>query len=274
MMANRKKATTKLRMQRKLLRAVSPAAQKLMEPPKLENIKRALFIQPHPDDNQIGAGGTIARLIDQGAEVWELTVLDDRYTDDTYTGQGLTVRQKEALASQACLGMRNAGFLGYGDRTRAPMREIADKITFIIRDIQPDAVFTIDPNLENECHEDHLKVARAVQTAVLDAEFSFLPARVDSAAGQKAANTCKVAAIGYYYTDKPNLLVDISDFEEKKMESIQCHASQMVPGFPALLKLQTQQFAMQTDYEAAEPLRMVSKMHTHCFNLPVGYAED
>jgi len=265
-MPNKKKASAKLRIQRSLIRAISPAAQQFMAAPKLEGIKRALFIQPHPDDNQIGAGGTIAMLIDRGVEVWELTVLDDRYTDLTYTGQGLTLRQKEVMAAQACLGMKDAGFLGFGDRTKADMREIADAITLVIRKIQPDAVFTADPNLENECHEDHIKVARAVCTAVMDAQFAFLPEYID---GKRRDDIWAVDTLGFYYTDKPNTVVDISDYEEKKHESMRCHASQMETGLQFGIKLLDQQWAMETEYKAAEVLRMISKLHMHCFNLPV-----
>jgi len=265
-MANKKPASRKLKFQRSMIRAITPAAEQLMGAPKLEYIKRALFIQPHPDDNQIGAGGTIAMLIDRGVEVYELTALDDRYTDLSYSGQGLTVRQKEILAAQASLGMKNAGFLGFGDRTKASMREIADAITLVIRKIQPDAVFTADPNLENECHEDHIKVAHAVQTAVLDSGFAFLPEYQD---GKPREDVWNVKFIGFYYTDKPNTIVDISDYEEKKFESIQCHASQMAPGLLLSLKLLQQQFAAGTEYECVEVLRMITKLHTHCFNLPV-----
>ena len=37
--------------------------------PKLEDIQSALFIQPHPDDNEIGAGGTMAYLTHRGIPV-------------------------------------------------------------------------------------------------------------------------------------------------------------------------------------------------------------
>jgi len=265
-MPNKKKPGVKLRFQRSLIRAVSPAAQQFMAAPKLGDVKRALFIQPHPDDNQIGAGGTIAMLIDRGVEVWELTVLDDRYTDLTYTGEGLTLRQKEVLAAQASLGMKDAGFLGFGDRTKADMREIADAITLVIRRIQPDAVFTADPNLENECHEDHIKVARAVCTAVMDAQFAFLPEYVD---GKPRDDAWRVKTLGFYYTDKPNTLVDITDYEEKKFESMRCHASQMETGLQFAIQLLDQQWAAGTEYEAVEPLRLITQLHMHCFNLPV-----
>ena len=263
----KKKASMKLRFERKMIRALSPATQKLMEPPKLDGIKRALFIQPHPDDNQIGAGGTIAALVAQGAEVFELTALDDRYVDLTYSGEGLTHRQKEALAAQECLGMKNAGFLGFGDRTKASMREIADAITLVIRKIQPDAVFTVDPNLENEFHEDHIKIARAVQTAVEDAGNGFLPEYQD---GKRREDTWRVNTIGFYFTDKPNTIVDIALYEEVKLKAILCHDSQQEPGLILSTKLVAQQFAMGTEYEAVEVLRMISSLHKHCFPLPVG----
>lgn len=263
----RKKPSRKLIFERKFLRIISPAVQKICEPPKLSKIKRALFIQPHPDDNQIGAGGTIAWLVDIGVEVYELTVLDDRYTDLTYSGEGLTVRQKEALDAQKCLGMKDAGFLGFCDRTKASAREISEKIVEVIREIKPDAVFTVDSNLENEFHEDHIKVGQAVKYACMDSTFDFYPEFVDN---KPREDIWTVKTIAFYYTDKPNTVVDISEYEEKKMESMRCHKSQMVPGFQNLIKLQAQQFAVETQYDSVEVLRVVSSMHTHCFNFPVG----
>ena len=73
------------------------AADPLCAPPDLSKANRVLFVQPHPDDNQIGAGGTIAWLVSLGVEVWELTVLDDRYANPDYIGRENeveTVRQK------------------------------------------------------------------------------------------------------------------------------------------------------------------------------------
>ncbi|HOO26063.1 MAG TPA: PIG-L family deacetylase, partial [Clostridiales bacterium] len=114
MRRKKKKISARLKVERQVFKTVSPLLDKLLAPPKIENIKRVLFIQPHPDDNQIAAGGTIAAMVSRGVEVFELTVLDDRYLDLTYKGEGLTVRQKEALAAQELLGMKNAGFLDFG----------------------------------------------------------------------------------------------------------------------------------------------------------------
>jgi LmbE family N-acetylglucosaminyl deacetylase len=267
MRRKKKKISARLKVERQVFKTVSPLLDKLLAPPKIENIKRVLFIQPHPDDNQIAAGGTIAAMVSRGVEVFELTVLDDRYLDLTYKGEGLTVRQKEALAAQELLGMKNAGFLDFGDRTKASAREISEKIVEVIREVKPDAVFTADPNLENECHEDHIKVANAVKYAVMDATFPFYPEYIDN---KPREDVWTVKTLGFYYTDKPNTIVDISDFEQLKIDSIRCHKSQPINELEPVIVLLDQQLALGTEYKAAEVFRIISNFHMHCFNLPVG----
>lgn len=245
------------------------AADLLCSPPDLSKAKRVLFVQPHPDDNQIGAGGTIAWLRSIGVEVYELTVTDDRYADVKYIGKEnnvMTTRQKEALSAQSCLGMKNAGFLGFADKNDNSEREISLKIVEVIRQVKPDYVITADPNLETECHSDHIKVGNAVKFAAMDALCDFYPEFID---GKVRDDAWSVKGIGFYYTDKPNTLVDITEFEELKMKSIKCHKSQAEATLLAAVMLQQQMYAEGTDFAAAEPLRLLSNLQMHCFNLPV-----
>lgn len=260
----------KFSAERAAIAAASTAAVgAICSPPDLSKAKRVLFVQPHPDDNQIGAGGTMAWLVSLGVEVWELTVTDDRYAVPEYIGKENeveTVRQKEAKAAQKYLGVRNAGFLGFADKTRASADEISQAILPVIRKIKPDFVLTVDPNLATETHSDHIKVGNAVKFACQDAMCNFYPEFKD---GAFRDDTWKVSGIGFYYTDKPNTLIDISDFEEKKMESIYLHVSQHDPVLNLAIRMQQQAFAKGTSFKAAEPLRLLSSLHMHCFNLPV-----
>lgn len=261
--------TLKFAAVRGLAGAATAAADTLCAPPDLSKAKKVLFVQPHPDDNQIGAGGTIAWLRSLGVEVYELTVTDDRYADPKYIGKEnevQTLRQKEALAAQRKLGMKNAGFLGFADKNDNSVREISLKIVEVIRKIQPDFVLTADPNLESECHSDHIKIGTAVKYACMDAQCDFYPEFID---GKLREDAWKVGGIGFYYTDKPNTLVDITDFEELKMESIKCHKSQAEPTLLAAMLLQHQVYAEGTAFKAAEPLRLLSNLQMHCFNLPI-----
>lgn len=252
-----------------VLTAATAAADMLCAPPDLSKCKKVLFVQPHPDDNQIGAGGTIAWLRSLGIEVYELTVTDDRYADVAYIGKEnevQTVRQEEALAAQQMLGMKNAGFLGFADKNDATEREISLKVLEVIREVKPDFVITADPNLATECHSDHIKVGNAVKYAVMDSMCDFYPEFVD---GKPRTDAWRVGGVGFYYTDKPNTLVDITEFEELKMKAVKCHVSQAEPTLLAAIMLQQQMFAEGTEFKAAEPLRLLSDLQMHCFNLPV-----
>lgn len=266
---NKRKASKKFELESTALNALTPAAPFLCAPPSLRNAKRVLFVQPHPDDNQIAAGGTIAWLISRGVECYELTVTDDRYAVPEYVGKENeieTLRQKEAKSAEAFLGMKNAGFLGYADKTTASVHEISRKICEVIREIKPDFVITADPSLINECHSDHIKVGEAVKYACMDASCKFYP-ELDN--GQLRTDAYSVPNIGFYYTDKPNTIVDISDFEETKMKSIACHVSQADPTLMAVVRFQQQYFAKGTKYKSVEGFRLMRSLHMHCFNLPV-----
>lgn len=239
----------------------------LLSPPELESIKRALFIQPHPDDNEIGAGGTMAYLKSLGAEVFALTVTDDRFSSDTLSGSELVeLRRNEALAAMGVLGVENAGFLGFSDKTPASVEEIAAAILPVIRRLKPDAVFSVDPGLRDECHSDHVKVGTAVKYCVMDANIKHYPEKPD---GTPHADAREVPILGQYYTDRPNTTVDIEEFREKKYEAIQCHASQCSPELLMALDFQSGILAEGTGFEHVEKLRLLAGLHLHCFVLPV-----
>ena len=93
----------------------------LIPTPDLLRARRLLCVQPHYDDNDIGAGGTIARLADAGAEVHYLTVTDDvvgvldRSTSTTQKrAAGSRPSRSRAGPSSAC-----ARSTGSTTRTRA-----------------------------------------------------------------------------------------------------------------------------------------------------------
>lgn len=266
---NKRNASKKFDMEAAAINTLTPAAPFLCAPPSLRTAKKVLFVQPHPDDNQIAAGGTIAWLISRGVECYELTVTDDRYAVPEYVGKENeieTLRQKEAKSAEAFLGMKNAGFLGYADKTTASVHDISRDICKVIREIKPDFVITADPSLINECHSDHIKVGEAVKYACMDASCKFYP-ELDN--GQLRTDAYSVPNIGFYYTDKPNYKVDISDFEETKMKSIACHVSQADPTLMSVIRFQQQYFAKGTRAKAVEGFRLMRSIHMHCFNLPV-----
>ena len=54
-------------------------------PPEIRNAKKALCIQPHPDDIEIGMGGTVAALAKKGCSITYLTITNGDLGDSTGT---------------------------------------------------------------------------------------------------------------------------------------------------------------------------------------------
>ena len=237
-------------------------------PPELDGIGRALFIQPHPDDNEIGAGGLMVKLVSSGTEVWELTVTDDRLDCSPEDFQdGFSLRQREAHTAMETIGVKDAGFLGFADKTDATVEDIAAAIVPIIRKLRPDAVFSVDPTLSNECHRDHIKIGWAVRYAVMDAECDFFPRLPDRS---RHSDVWRVNILGQYFTSEPNIITDIGAFWDKKIEAVSCHASQVTNELLMALDLQSRYFGSKAGCERAEALKTYSFLQIHCFNLPIG----
>jgi LmbE family N-acetylglucosaminyl deacetylase len=91
-----------------ILRVASPMK-------KLESYDRYLFIGPHPDDIEIGAGSTAAKLVKSGKTVAFVIALDGRYglenaPKGTTCEALIEIRKKEAMASAAALGVTELYF--------------------------------------------------------------------------------------------------------------------------------------------------------------------
>ena len=88
--------------------------------PRIENFQRFLFVGPHPDDIEIGAGATAAKLAAMGKEVCFLVCLDGRFGENNapegIRGERLVEkRRQEAIASAAMLGVTDVRFLNLCD---------------------------------------------------------------------------------------------------------------------------------------------------------------
>lgn len=231
---------------------MSRVENRLLLPPDIFSLKKAVFIQPHPDDNEIGAGGTILRLAECGCEIYGVTVTngDLGWGDSrTRSPQLAEQRKQEALNAYHVTGMQNAGFLAFEDQTASTEEEISERILEILEKYRPDGVFTCDPNLRDEWHSDHLKTGRAVVRALKNYSGTF-------------------QAVGYYFTDQPNVCVDVTKWQDKKMQAIRCHKSQVSDGFLELLDAYYTAHGERFGIPFAEPLRVLAPHQTHCWNLP------
>jgi LmbE family N-acetylglucosaminyl deacetylase len=215
--------------------------------------KKALFVQPHPDDNEIGAGGIVALFADKGAELHYLTVTDGRHGNldrKAKAEETAALRKLEAEAAGRSLGVHHFHYLDHEDCSLNNVPFLALEIARTIRRVAPDIVFCPDPPLPYEAHCDHIATGRACAQAVLYAPLPTLP----NMSGLKAVPS---PVIAYYFTAKPNVRLDTDGYFGKKMAAIALHKSQVNDDLLAMY-----QIYLGTKGEGVKALL---PLHIHCF---------
>ncbi len=137
--------------------------------------KKVLALTPHPDDAEYFAGGLLAKLVDEGAQVSMVIATDGRCGSNQYGKEELaSIRMEEARAAAKVLGAQAPIFLGHPDfeLDRLPAGLLREEFIRQIRAIRPDVVVAEDPFALLETHPDHRQVAWAASDAI---EYAALP---------------------------------------------------------------------------------------------------
>lgn len=178
-----------------------------------------LVIGPHPDDQELGMGGTIALLASQGHDVLLLDV-----TDGCPTPRGdRPTRLKEAAEAAAVLGVRRR-LLDLPNRRVEHTVENRHKVAGVIRAHQAQVLFIPHPE---DAHPDHLAVTRIAEDARFDAKLTKL-----DMPGDGGRPPIYPKWVFHYYCSHlrrvpdPTFIMDTSAFQAKKMAAIGAYRSQ------------------------------------------------
>ncbi len=176
-----------------------------------------LVVGPHPDDQELGMGGTIARLVEQGHDVLLLDM-----TDGEPTPHG-------DRATRAAEAARAAGILGARRRLLdLPNRELVHSIAArhlvagVIREHRAQIVFT--PAMP-DAHPDHVATTRIVEDARFDAKLTGT---------DMPGEPIYPRWLIYYYCThlrtipQPSFLLDISGYQDVKRRAILAYETQFV----------------------------------------------
>ena len=144
--------------------------ESILPTPDIFSAKRILCVQPHYDDNDIAAAGILARLQQNGAEIFYLTVTDDLMgvVDSSLSNkEALKILKRDQFAAGKIIGVKEQYWLGYPDAGEYDYFAVRRDLLKYIRMIQPDFVFTADPWLTYEGHRDHIQTGLATSEAVM-----------------------------------------------------------------------------------------------------------
>ncbi|MBL4591632.1 MAG: PIG-L family deacetylase [Phycisphaerales bacterium] len=197
---------------------------------------RILVVGPHPDDQELGMGGTIIKLANQGHDI---LILDVTNGEPTPLGDPET-RKHEATAALEVLKRNATGkverwLLDLPNRFVEHTIENRHALAGVIRAWQAEMIFTTFPV---DAHPDHRAVTRCVEDARFDAKLSKIemPAPIDAWTGEQKelGPTLYPKWLMYYYATHlrwvadPSFVFDISGVVDQKLDSIKAYRTQFV----------------------------------------------
>lgn len=197
--------------------------------------KTLLVIAAHPDDPEFGCGGTVAKLIKEGATGYYIICTSgNRGSRHHIVGEKELAdkRRKEQLNAANTIGVKETFFLDHEDGNLMADISLKEEIVKLIRKLKPDMIFTHDPSWYYAArgdfaminHNDHRKTGEAALDAVypLARDLSSFPEH-----SKEGLTPHKVEEVYLFNFDKPNFVFDVTDTIDVKIKAISAHASQL-----------------------------------------------
>ena len=182
----------------------------------------ALAVGAHPDDVELGAGGTLAKWAAAGCQVHILVLTDgakgtwDPARDPTSL---VATRQDEQREAARRLGSNDVGFFGWPDgELRNGIREQWDVCRWI-RSTRPDVVLGHDPWRRYRLHPDHRNAGFILTDSIVAARDPlFFP--------DQDVPPHRPRALLLWEADVPNHVEDVSGYVDTKVHALLAHRSQ------------------------------------------------
>jgi LmbE family N-acetylglucosaminyl deacetylase len=198
--------------------------------------KRVLAVFAHPDDPEFGAGGSMAKLAKDGANVTYVIVTDGSQGGEDPNQKDselIAIRQREQRAAARVLGIKKVEFLNYKDGHLAPDLKLRRDIVRMIRKHKPELVITHIPGRVLDApmggsHPDHLAVGEATMAAVYPDSRN---PRAFRSLLKEGYEPHVVNEVWIPYWTLGDHYVDISNTLDLKLKALKAHQSQIAkPG--------------------------------------------
>jgi len=177
--------------------------------------KKALIVSPHPDDLEIGMGGTACLLLEKGVDVVSVVVTDGRRSAnplDISQEELVQTRELEVRTSSEILGV-DVSLLGFSDmESDSNKREFSSRMAEIITSLRPGEIYLPHPEIDK--HRTHRTVSRLTLDC-LNAALGEGPFECE----------CWFYEV---WTPFPSYdrIEDITSFADRKRQAIEAHMSQ------------------------------------------------
>ena len=136
--------------------------------------RNILIVSAHPDDMEIGMGGTVAKLIEEGAEVTSLIVTDGGRASNPFgwTEQRMAeVRRAEALRAAEVLGVRDVIFCHQPDAAdEVDVKAVRRTLVEVMMRLRPEEIYALHEEFDR--HPAHRQAGSLVRDSVRESGFT------------------------------------------------------------------------------------------------------
>jgi LmbE family N-acetylglucosaminyl deacetylase len=218
---------------------------------------RIVVIGAHPDDELLGAGGTLARHVLAGAEVHAVVVADG--AGSRYPGDMMATLEKDARRAGEVIGFATMRFLALPDQRLdvEPLIELTQLLEAELDEIGPQVVLTHFPH---DVNTDHGQVAKAAWTACRPYYRRGLRRFAVFETPSSTEWAWPIDGTGF----QPTLFVDVAETLDVKTEAMECYESELRdyphPRSSRALRERAAFWGSQVGLLAAEPFRVLREM--------------
>jgi len=166
---------------------------------------KVLAIGAHPDDIELGLGGTLAKHAHDKDEVYGLVLSNG---EKVYPNGKVHDRKKEALKSAKVLGLKKLYFGNLPDTNISENSETIVAIEKVLNEVKPDRLYT---HTVRDPHQDHRNVAKAAVSACRESKVK-----------QMLLFISPLRQADF----QPKVFIDITPFMETKLKALKFFYSQ------------------------------------------------
>ena len=178
---------------------------------------KVLIIAPHPDDEVLGCGGTVAKHTKRGDEVY-LCIVTKAYAPD-WSEEFLKNRPKEIERANKILGIKRTYFLDYPTikLDTIPQKELNEAIYKVVNEVNPDILYF--PH-KGDLNKDHRLVFESSLVAARPANH-----KVKRILSYETLSETEWGQPIEPFT--PNVYINISETFERKIEAMKAYESEL-----------------------------------------------
>ena len=227
-----------------------------------------LAIGAHPDDVELSCAGTIAKEISRGKKVGIL----DLTRGELGTRGTAEIRDQEATVAAQVLGVEVRENLEFSDAFFTNNASHQMEIIKMIRKYQPEIVLC---NAVDDRHIDHGKAAKLISDACFLSGLRKIET-IMNGENQPAWRPKHVFHYIQWKNLKPDFVVDITGFLDKKIDSVKAYRSQFYsednkePETP----ISSSNFLDSITYRAQDMGRLINTEHAEGYNVDRYVAVD